>query len=187
MRRLSEDLRLAADSALVGTTHAERAASTGIAMRGRKPKPTALKVLEGIPGKRPLPANEPKPARPDALTAPRYLDRLGREAWRTIVPELDSLGLLTILDAPAISRWCDLWSRWRRARLKLRDGFTDDQGRRKPEAQIVKDCELAMLRIETEFGMTASSRTRVQADEPAPPVAKPTGTEGKAAGRFFRE
>jgi P27 family predicted phage terminase small subunit len=153
-------------------------------MKGRKPKPTARKLLEGNPGKRPLPRHEPKPAKPAALTAPRYLDRLGREAWRTIVPELDSLGLLTVLDAPAIARWCDLWARWRRARLKLRDGFTDAEGRRKPEAQIVKDCELAMLRIETEFGMTASARTRVQAEPPAPPLAVLPG--GKDPARFFR-
>jgi len=30
-------------------------------MAGRKPKPTALKIIEGNPGKRPLNKNEPKP------------------------------------------------------------------------------------------------------------------------------
>ena len=34
-----------------------------MATRGRKPKPTAIKELEGNPGKRPLNANEPKPER----------------------------------------------------------------------------------------------------------------------------
>lgn len=32
-----------------------------MAARGRKPKPTALKVLEGNPGKRPLNDHEPIP------------------------------------------------------------------------------------------------------------------------------
>lgn len=32
-----------------------------MATRGRKPKPTALKLLEGNPGKRPINANEPIP------------------------------------------------------------------------------------------------------------------------------
>ena len=32
-----------------------------MATRGRKPKPTALKILEGNPGKRPLNENEPIP------------------------------------------------------------------------------------------------------------------------------
>ena len=30
-------------------------------MRGRRPKPTALKLIEGNPGKRPLPRDEPTP------------------------------------------------------------------------------------------------------------------------------
>ena len=34
-----------------------------MATRGRKPTPTAIKLLEGNPGKRPLNANEPKPAK----------------------------------------------------------------------------------------------------------------------------
>ena len=32
-----------------------------MATRGRKPKPTAIKELEGNPGKHPLNASEPKP------------------------------------------------------------------------------------------------------------------------------
>jgi hypothetical protein len=41
----------------------------GIPMAGRKPKPTALKKLEGNPGKRKLNAKEPVPAKgmPDCL------------------------------------------------------------------------------------------------------------------------
>lgn len=159
-------------------------------MKGRKPKPTALKVLEGNPGKRQLPANEPKPRKADGLAAPRFLDRLGREQWSRIVPELDRLGLLTTLDVLPIARYCDIWSRWRRARLAIRKDFANDKGGRKAEAQIVKDCESAMVKIEQEFGMTASSRTRIEADEPPMPQAtvKPTGTEGrKDPGRFFRD
>ena len=34
-----------------------------MATRGRKPKPTAVKVLEGNPGKRPLNMYEPVPTR----------------------------------------------------------------------------------------------------------------------------
>jgi len=38
-------------------------------MRGRRPKPTRLKMLTGNPGKRPLNGNEPRPAAavPDVL------------------------------------------------------------------------------------------------------------------------
>ena len=47
-----------------------------MATRGRKPKPTALKVLEGNPGKRPLNENEPKPEN----KAPRCPSWLEQEA-----------------------------------------------------------------------------------------------------------
>lgn len=160
-------------------------------MRGRKPKPTAIRLLEGVAGHRPLPAKEPKPPRvtTSTLTPRRFLDRLGREEWRRVVPELDRLGLLTTVDLGAVEVYCDLYSQWRRARVKLRTGFTDANGRRKPEAQVVKDTAALMRQYMVEFGLTPSSRTRLETDDPLvpPAVSKHTGTEGKAPGRFFRE
>jgi P27 family predicted phage terminase small subunit len=159
-------------------------------MRGRKPKPTALKLLEGNPGKRALNAREPKPtpAQTSALTPRRFLDRYGREEWRRVVPELDRLGLLTAVDLAAVEIYCDLYAQWRRARVTLRTGFRDKAGKRKPEAQVVKDTATLLRQYMVEFGLTPSSRARLEVDEPAaPPAAKPTGTDGKAPGRFFRE
>ena len=43
-----------------------------MAARGRKPKPTALKVLEGNPGKRPLNDHEPIPPKGE-LKCPSWL------------------------------------------------------------------------------------------------------------------
>ena len=42
-------------------------------MRGRKPKPTALKLLEGNPGKRRINGTEPKP--PSSLSTVANLTR----------------------------------------------------------------------------------------------------------------
>lgn len=45
-------------------------------MRGRKPTPTILKLLAGNPGKRPLPAHEPRPEVADEFpAAPEWLTR----------------------------------------------------------------------------------------------------------------
>ena len=44
-----------------------------MATRGRKPKPTAMKELEGNPGKRPLNPNEPRPER-KAPRCPAWLE-----------------------------------------------------------------------------------------------------------------
>ena len=43
-----------------------------MATRGRKPKPTAMKELEGNPGKHPLNTSEPKPNK-KAPACPKWL------------------------------------------------------------------------------------------------------------------
>ena len=43
-----------------------------MATRGRKPKPTAMKILEGNPGKRPLNPFEPVPVKGD-IKCPDWL------------------------------------------------------------------------------------------------------------------
>ena len=51
-----------------------------MATRGRKPKPTAIKVLEGNPGKRPL--NEHEPAPPKAnIKCPTWLLPEAKKEW----------------------------------------------------------------------------------------------------------
>lgn len=49
-------------------------------MRGRKPKPTNLKILEGNPGKRPLNLKEPKPLQ-IAPECPKWLKTLAKDIW----------------------------------------------------------------------------------------------------------
>ena len=49
-------------------------------MAGR-PKPTNLKLIEGNPGKRPLPGNEPKP-KPKAPSMPSDLDYQAKKTWK---------------------------------------------------------------------------------------------------------
>ena len=44
-----------------------------MATRGRKPKPTAMKELEGNPGKHPLNTSEPKPNK-KAPACPKWLE-----------------------------------------------------------------------------------------------------------------
>lgn len=44
-----------------------------MATRGRKPTPTAIKELEGNPGKRPLNTKEPKPVK-KAPSCPKWLE-----------------------------------------------------------------------------------------------------------------
>jgi P27 family predicted phage terminase small subunit len=75
-----------------------------------KPKPTALKVIEGNPGKRKLPENEPKPY-PKAPPMPEGLDEGAQETYKTLASKLVKIGLLTEIDGDMLASLCQLQSR----------------------------------------------------------------------------
>jgi phage terminase small subunit len=83
-------------------------------MRGRRPKPTPLKVLTGNPGKRPLNKNEP---RPDVLIpeCPPELGPVARREWDRVVGDLAALRLLTNLDRAALAAYCGAYALWAEA------------------------------------------------------------------------
>ena len=54
-----------------------------MATRGRKPKPTAMKELEGNPGKHPLNTSEPKPNK-KAPACPKWLEPEAKKEWRRL-------------------------------------------------------------------------------------------------------
>ena len=81
------------------------------AMRGRKPKPTALKLLDGTRADR---INRNEPAMPPASTEPPdWLDEAARERWGELAPVLLSARLLTAGDRQAPSMLCEGFSRFR--------------------------------------------------------------------------
>src|SRR5689334_3828108 len=51
--------------------------------RGPAPKPTAIKKIQGNPGKRPLNENEPQ-LEPGIPECPDYLDEIARKEWARI-------------------------------------------------------------------------------------------------------
>lgn len=140
-------------------------------MRGRKPKPTQLKVLEGNPGKRPLNAAEPQP-RPERPTCPRWLLPEAKREWRRIVPELARLGLLTIVDRAALAAYCQAYARWRQAEEELArlkntvmatpSGYVQQL----PQVTISQKERQLMKAFLTEFGLTPASRTRLSVEPP---------------------
>jgi P27 family predicted phage terminase small subunit len=136
-----------------------------MAIRGRKPKPLALRVLAGEDC-RSAPSPHPRrgiPERPD------YLDAFGREAWDRLIPKLDELGILSEVDSEAIVLYCQAYSRWRLASLDIaKNGVTTmsafDSVKSNPAVAVAVQAERMMASILTEFGMTPSSRSRVKVD-----------------------
>src|SRR5574341_2082004 len=87
--------------------------------RGRKPDPTALRLLRGNPGRRPLPTNEPQP--PDAsVEPPAWLDETAKVEWRRVATMLSLDGVLTEMDSDALCAYCETWVRWKEATAKIR-------------------------------------------------------------------
>lgn len=149
---------------------------------GRKRKPTALKVLAGNPGKRPLPENEPMP---DAAI-PMHPDHLDDEAiaeWDRITPLLYDLGLLTQIDRAALAKYCVAWSRWVNAeRAMLKHGVIVKSPNGFPvQSPFLAVANRAMSQIKeslAEFGLSPSARTKVAATkkkEKANPFAELLG------------
>lgn len=74
---------------------------------GRRPKPTALKLLNGNPGKRKLNTGEPKPPE-GSVKVPEMLSKSARRVWDEIAPVCIAMGTLTTADVWAFKTLCEL-------------------------------------------------------------------------------
>jgi len=143
-----------------------------MAKAGRKPKPTALKKLQGNPGRRPYSKKEAMPKKPKGIPrAPSHLDKRAQEEWRRMAKELHPLGLLTNIDLTALAAYCASFSIWLDAQkkiqkhgvlIKAQSGFPMQS----PYLAISNRAMTEMRKWMVEFGLTPSSRSRVQAEKP---------------------
>ena len=136
-----------------------------VAQRGKKPKPTALKVLEGNPGKRPLNENEPKP-KGKAPTCPKWLEEDAKKEWRRTSKQLESLGMLTEVDMTAFAGYCQAYARWKESEefitkhgaiVKTPSGYWQQV----PQVSIAQTYLRIMNRFCEQFGLTPSSRSNL--------------------------
>ena len=111
-------------------------------MAGRKPKPTALKKLEGNPGKRKLNTKEPM--------------------------KLSEIGVLTEIDMAAFAAYCQSFARWKEAQEHIdSEGstFETDKGyqQQTPWVGSANTNQKLMMQAASEFGLTPSARSRIMA------------------------
>ena len=136
-----------------------------MATRGRKPKPTAIKILEGNPGKRPLNRFEPT-YRKKAPPCPSWLNDEAKREWRRLAGTMEAMGVLTEADMETFATYCDAYSKWREA-----TEFLDQHGfifktpsgyiQQVPQVSIAQTYGKIMTKIATEFGLTPASRSRI--------------------------
>lgn len=136
-----------------------------MAQRGRKPKPTALKILEGNPGKRPLNKNEPKPEK-KAPKCPAWLEPEAKKEWRRMTKTLEAIGVLTQVDATAFAGYCQAYARWKEAEeflskhgtiFKTPSGYIQQV----PQVSIAQTYLKIMKDFCSEFGLTPAARSRI--------------------------
>jgi P27 family predicted phage terminase small subunit len=150
-------------------------------MPGRKRKPTALKLLQGNPGKRPIRQDEPKPevCVPDP---PDHLSNVAKEHWKLIGEQLAEVGILTRIDSDALALYCEAYARWVHANQQLQQfgplvKAPSGYPMQSPFLAIANKAFDQLRAMLTEFGMTPSSRTKVHAAKP---------DEDDAMERFLR-
>ena len=130
--------------------------------------------------------NEPQPEK-GRPKCPKWLRPKAKMYWKRLVPQLDDMGILTLVDGNALARYCQTMAKWREAEEFLASHgelypVKDEGGnvlRFKQYPQVSTAIKLAdqALRLEQQFGLTPAARAGLDAP------AKPKDTDGKS--RYF--
>jgi P27 family predicted phage terminase small subunit len=155
---------------------------------GRPPKPTALKLIQGTARKDRVSANEPKPEKPARVPPPpKGLGKIGQAEWRRTAKHLHGLNLLTVVDTEMLFQYCKAVELERQATgylakwnldhpdhpnlIKI-NAVTGISYRTHPWVLQRDTARKAVLDFAKEFGMSPSSRTRVEGMVQAPKANK---------------
>ena len=137
--------------------------------RGFPPQPTALKILKGNPGRRPLNDSEPQPDKV-MPTCPAWLDATAKSEWKRVTPQLYTMGLLTKIDRSALAMYCDMWSQLLAARKVVKEqgfSYVTESGfvQKRPEVSIYQQAMQTLRGWCHEFGLTPSARGRMTVEK----------------------
>jgi P27 family predicted phage terminase small subunit len=139
-----------------------------VAIRGQKPKPSHLRIVDGNASRRPLNENEPKPTvlaadtqPPPGLSAPQ------QEFWRAKFAEVP-VGMLTVVDLPLFTAYVMACWRYQNAitnltttgeLIKVGEGWMHN-----PYGSVVNRQARDISKFASELGFSPTSRTRVKID-----------------------
>jgi P27 family predicted phage terminase small subunit len=136
-------------------------------MRGRKPKPSVLRMVQNNPGKRPVNHDEPIPPALESSCPQELIDPIARREWdRAIVPAVER-GQVTSADRTLAIAHCELWATWQSQLLDAsRHAHVIAAGPSNyptpNPARIMANKTLQLLtKVDAELGFTPTSRTRV--------------------------
>jgi P27 family predicted phage terminase small subunit len=157
-----------------------------MAIRGRKPKPSKLRALDGNPGRRPINDREPQPTGP--LVKPDFVNGEAAKEWTRVIGAMPP-GLYTAADAPVLAVYCVAWVLFRNALAQVaREGMTavGSMGQKTSHpslATIAKQSEIIM-RASDRLGMSPVARARLAMDDQTGGGSKFDGLLGGAQLRL---
>lgn len=143
-------------------------------MKGRKPLPRHLRLVQGNRGKRPIKAEvEVAPTLPEPLP---FLCQDAQEEWHRVAPMLYALRLLSDLDTAALAAYCSAYATWKQAHEAIGETAKNDAVSKglmiksqkgnliqNPLLGIANTAAGNMVKYASEFGLTPSSRARIAA------------------------
>lgn len=140
-------------------------------MKGRKPKPDNIRVLQGNKGKRPIHKGVPRPEN-EKYPAPDFLSAGAKAEWTYISGELFKLGMLAKIDRGALAAYCQTYDRWQQTQtefnkdpqMTIKTSFGNVM--QNPLLGVINTSLLLMHKFLVEFGMTPSSRGRLSVVPP---------------------
>lgn len=108
--------------------------------------------------------DEPQPQRGKPVK-PDWLKGEASDTWDILVGLLDDMGVLTVADGQIVSRYADLFARWRECCRVLvgMANHTTDGGMVRPRPESVLYAKLidALRKLEAEMGLTPSARSKL--------------------------
>jgi len=133
--------------------------------------PTAIKLLNGNPGKRPLNRREPKP-RIRKPKPPAHLSDTERAEWRRVLRILEPFGVVTEAEADILAMYVAGYAQWVECRRAIEQKgliVLSEKGTamRNPLLKVADDAQRTMLRCMSELGLTPSARVRLVTPESA--------------------
>lgn len=145
-----------------------------MAIKGRKPTPTAIKELEGNPGKRKLNEREPKPEK-KAPSCPKWLEPEAKKEWRRLARQMKQIGILTEVNMAAFAGYCQAYARWKEAEEFISQHGTivrtsSGYWQQVPQVSIAQTYLKVMQKFAEQFGLTPASRSRIVADSTKNPL-----------------
>lgn len=133
--------------------------------RGPKPKPTALRLLEGNPSNRPINELEPVCTMPPVKPSVVEMDEIASQKWNVIMGAMPPQ-LYTALDTDVLAAHCLAWSLLVKAQSEIDSGgiiaFTEKGEGPAAAVRIWKAAVETLLKTADRLGLHPGARSRLE-------------------------